>query len=92
MGGSILEISGRGLLVSVASPAACGTPVRIEGEDTLLLGEICRVEHSGEQWKLAVRVRHRLKGLAELARLNRALLGSETTRPEPAPAPFRVDR
>jgi hypothetical protein len=78
--GRILEVSGRGVLVSAASPAPCGSLVRIEGEDTLLLGEVCSREPSGERWNLAVQVRHSLDGLAELARLNRALLCAESKR------------
>jgi hypothetical protein len=84
--GRILDISGRGILVRVPFPIACGSTVRIESEDTLLLGEVCRAEANGSEWRIAVRVRHSLSGMAELARLNRGLLGeaAESRAPESA--------
>ena len=71
--GHILELSGRELLLRIPLHAPCGSVVRIEGLDTMLLGEICRSEPSGEQWRVAILIRHSLKGLAELERLSRAL-------------------
>ncbi len=83
--GRILDISGRGMLMSVSFPIACGSTVRIESEDTLLLGEVCRAEANDGEWRIAIKVRHSLSGLAELARLNRVLLGeAEFRAPEPA--------
>lgn len=80
--GRILDISGRGLLLQLPLQAQCGAPIRVETDDTLLLGEVCRCEPGGEHWRVAVQVRHCLKGLAELASLNRALLGTETPAPD----------
>ncbi|HTS75448.1 MAG TPA: PilZ domain-containing protein [Bryobacteraceae bacterium] len=84
--GRILDVSGRGMLVSVPFPIACGSPVRIESEDTLLLGEVCRAEANGSEWRIAVKVRHSLSGMAELVRLNRVLLGEAAESREPQPA------
>lgn len=84
----ILELSGHELLLRAPIAAPCGSPVRIETGDTLLLGEISRCEPRGDQCRIAVRVRHSLTGLAELERLNRALLGTpqpdRRTRLQPA--------
>lgn len=71
--GYILELSGRELQVRIPLHAPCGSVVRIEGPGTVLLGEICRSEPSGEQWRVAILIRHSLNGLAELERLSRAL-------------------
>lgn len=78
LSGIALNQSGTGLLVSVGEPVGCGTPVRIEGNDMLLLGEVCRCEKSGQDYRLAVKIRHCLSGMKELDRLNRALLGDAT--------------
>lgn len=78
--GRIVDISGRGVLVEMISPVACGLPVRVEGEDSLMLGEVCRCEAQGKRFRVALQVRHRLNALRTLERLNRILLG-EIRRP-----------
>jgi len=79
----ILDFSGRALLLSAPFPAPCGSPVRIEGGDMLLLGEVCRVEPAEQGWRIAVEIRHSLRGLSELERLNRSLLGEDAGRRAP---------
>ena len=75
--GTILNVSGRGLLLRIPRQTSCGAVLRIETGDTLLLGEVLRCEPSGDQWRVAVQTRHRLDGLTEIERLNRALLEHE---------------
>lgn len=75
MSGRIVEISGRGVLVELGAQMPCGSPVRLEGDDSLMLGEVCRCEANGRRWRVALRIRHRLNELMTLERLNRALVG-----------------
>lgn len=76
MGGLIMNLSGGGILAKVSGPIACGTPVRFETANLLLLGEVLRCEAEGAQYRIAVKVRHCLRELQELENLNCALLGS----------------
>jgi hypothetical protein len=85
--GNIVDIAGGGLMMRAAAPAPCGCAVRIESADTLFLGEVCRCEEAGGEWRIAVQIRHRLDHLGELQRLNRALLGK---RAESRPVPARI--
>jgi hypothetical protein len=59
--------------VRLPSELPPGTAVKIEADDTLLLGEVTScVAHEGA-FRVGVVVKHRLAGLAGLHRLNRAL-------------------
>lgn len=82
----LLDSSGSGILLRTPRALPCGSPVRIEGGDILLLGDVCRCEPGEEHFRIAVQVRHSLGGLTELARLNRILLGDvERDAAEPVP-------
>jgi hypothetical protein len=77
--GRVLESSGGRVLVATPAPLQPGTPVRVEGNDTLVLGEICAVDQRENEWVAAVKIVHSLTSLAALERFNRALLGQEPT-------------
>ena len=79
--GRVVEMNGATVLMRTTGRAAPGTSVRIEGNDTLLLGEICALQRDNDEWIIAVRVAHSLRSLAELGRLNRALLGERALHP-----------
>ena len=42
MPGRVEDMSGSGLRLRLPAPIACGAPVKVEGDDMLLLGEVCR--------------------------------------------------
>jgi hypothetical protein len=73
--GRVLETSGGRVLVATPAKLPPGMPVRMEGNDALVLGEICSVERKENEWIAAVEIAHSLGSLAELERFNRALLG-----------------
>jgi hypothetical protein len=77
----LIEMVGSTLLMSTPGKISLGTTVRIEGNDTLLLGEICGMEPLKDAWIIAVRIAHSLGSLADLERLNRALLGERARVP-----------
>jgi hypothetical protein len=84
--GRVLESSGSRVLVATPAPLQPGTPVRMEGNDTLVLGEICAVDRRENEWVAAVKIVHSLASLAALESFNRALLGQAPDR-EPALIP-----
>ena len=96
--GRILDMSGSGLLLGLPAAVPCGSPVKIEGSDMLLLGEVCRTESNpgpgAKEYRVGVTVRHSLSRLAQLESLNRALLGHDRDPVFPAPTPLEetVDR
>jgi len=83
--GRVIEIAASSMKISVPVAIAPGTPVRVECYDALFLGEICRADHCPAEIRIVVKIVHSLSSLAELERMNRALLG-------PASAPETVPR
>jgi len=77
----VIDLSGSGMLVSVPSPIPCGAPVKVEGNDMLLLGEVCRCDAGRHQYRVALEIHHSLAALSELERMNRAILGEPARRP-----------
>jgi PilZ domain len=78
--GVIVDMSGSGLRLNLPLPVPCGAPVKIETGDMLMLGEVVRCEPAGLTFSVGIAVSQSLTALAELERLNRALLGTEDTR------------
>ena len=73
--GCVLDMSGSGLQLRVPMPVACGTPVKIDGKNTLMLGEVCRCEPEEGAYTVGVQLSHTLPSLMELELLKRALIG-----------------
>jgi len=71
----VLDISGGGLKLRVPAPVPCGTPVKIDGKHTLMLGKVCRCEPEEGAYTVGVQLSHTLSSLMELELLNRALIG-----------------
>lgn len=67
----IRNAAGRGLGLELAAPLASGAALKIELEDSILLGEViyCRAQESG--WYAGVELAHALFGLVELANVMR---------------------
>jgi len=71
----VLDMSGSGLQLRVPVPIPCGTPIEIEGGDTLMLGNVCRCEPVEGAYAVGVQISQTLSSLMELELLNRALIG-----------------
>jgi hypothetical protein len=54
-------------------PVVRNTPVKVEGNDILLLGEVCGCEREGEDYWILIRFSEMLKSLAALASSLQAL-------------------
>jgi hypothetical protein len=78
MSGTVLEMSGRGLRIAVTLPIPFGAAVRVETEDLLMLGEVCHCSAGPSGCEVGLIVSEMLSSLAELRRLNEALLDERT--------------
>ncbi len=77
MAGRIVDVSLHGLGLRLPASLPIGTAIKIEAGDELVLGEVsdCAPQNGG--FRVGLAVKHRLPGLAQLHRLNRALHESE---------------
>jgi c-di-GMP-binding flagellar brake protein YcgR len=73
MQGKAVDLSGRGMRIVLTDRIPPGDPVKIQLDDTLLLGEICYCRPNGRGYVVGIELDQALIGLADLARLNRAL-------------------
>jgi len=80
MQGKTADLSGRGIRILVPATLLVGDPVRIDLEDALLLGDVCYCQPHDSGFMIGVEIDQALSGLAELARLNQALLQDGDTR------------
>jgi len=80
MDGIAVDLSGRGLRVLLPDPVDLGDALKIELEDTLLLGEVCYCSPREYGYMVGIEVDQVLSGLADLARLNQALFDSTPAR------------
>jgi hypothetical protein len=74
--GRVVDMSGSGLKLILPLPIPCGAAVKIEGDDMLVLGEVCRVELVRGAYDVGLKISHTLGSLAELKTMNRALFGT----------------
>ncbi len=74
MEGRAVDISGQGVRILVPEAIAAGFAVKIELEDSLILGEVCYSQPDGRGFLAGIEIDQVLTGLGELARLNRNLL------------------
>ena len=54
--GVVVDLSGRGLGLKVPEQIAVQSPVKIESDDLLLLGEVCRCEAVGDEFSVGLQV------------------------------------
>ena len=71
----VLDMSDSGLKLRVPMLVPCGTPIKIEGGDTLMLGQVCRCEPEEGAYTVGVQLSETLSSLMDLELLNRALIG-----------------
>jgi hypothetical protein len=80
MSGLVSDMSGRGLRLTVPHPIPYGAAVKVEGNDMLVLGDVSRCQPAGSGYTVGLALTHSLTMLAELASLNRALLGEGSSK------------
>lgn len=64
----IVNVSGRGIGLAMDGPVAAGSALKLEWEDTLLLGEVIYCRQDRESFYLGIELEQSLAGLAELGR------------------------
>ena len=73
-----LSRAGNRLALEACERIACSSPVSIEYNDAMFLGEVVHaVRSEDETWILDIRVEHVLRGLKDLVKLRSQLLGAE---------------
>ncbi len=71
--GRVLDVSSHGMALDLPSPVPPGSAIKIEVGDALVLGIVSYCTPRDGGYRAGLVVKHRLAGLAELHRLNRAL-------------------
>jgi hypothetical protein len=73
----ISNLSGRGMRVVVDDPIPLDTAVRIDMDNSLILGEVCYCERIEGHWAVGVEMEHSLSDLRGLCQLVSRLLQEE---------------
>ena len=84
------QFSGRGLRLVLKQPVPVGTVVKVQGDDWLVLGEVCYCRKERSNFVVGLQLEHSLIGLLELEELNRKFT-SEELQPVEIPALFALD-
>jgi len=81
-----IEFSGHGLQLVIHRPIPLNAAVKVEGDDWMMLGEVCYCRQEGIHFVAGLRIEQTLENLQQLAELNKNLLGAErpAARPEPS--------
>lgn len=79
-----VDVSGRGLKLHSTIPIAAGAAVKIQMNDSLMLGEVCYSAPDGGRFTIGIKIEQMLTGLKELARLR-----SRLVEPSPRQRDFR---
>ena len=71
----ILGLNGHTMQLKSSRHLTIGSPVKVEADDTLTLGEISYCRPDGDGYMVTVAVMQALHHVAEMSRLARALVG-----------------
>jgi hypothetical protein len=76
----LLNQSGQGLSLSTDQPIPLNAPVRIDLEDSILLGEVCYCSMEDGRYITGIKLQHLLHGLTDLNRLVAGIMGESWPR------------
>jgi hypothetical protein len=71
---SVLDVNGHLMQVQLKKPIAVGSPVKVEADDTISLGEVSYCSPEGDNYIVWVALMESLHNVTELSRLARALV------------------
>jgi hypothetical protein len=72
-----IEFSGHGLQLVVHRPLPVNAAVKVEGDDWMMLGEVCYCRQEGIHFLAGLKIDQTLENLQELSRLNESLLSTK---------------
>jgi len=78
----VMDFSGRGMRLRTSFEIPMGTAVRIDIEDSLLLGEVCHCVQVDDHYEAGIKLDQVLSGLHDLEEINRNLVGEENRKTE----------
>jgi hypothetical protein len=58
MSGSVLDMAGSGLQLRLPKPLPCGSPVKVESQQTVIVGEVARCEENGDGYNVGLTLLH----------------------------------
>lgn len=75
----VIEFSGHGLQLVLHRAVPVNSAVKVEGDDWMMLGEICYCRQEGIHFVAGLKIDQTLENLDELSRLNASLLSVPQT-------------
>jgi hypothetical protein len=69
MSGRVLDMSGSGLRLRLPNPVPCGSPVKVESQRMMMLGEVSRCEGEAEGYAVGLMLIHTSPIAAKLGRV-----------------------
>ena len=75
-----IEFSGHGLQLVLHRPIPINAAVKVEGDDWMMLGEVCYCRPEGIHFVAGLKIDQTLDNLQELEELNKNLLSTQSER------------
>jgi hypothetical protein len=69
MSGRVLDVSGSGLRLRLPNPVPCGSPVKVESQQMVMLGEVARCEDDLEGYAVGLMLFHTMPVPAKPSRV-----------------------
>jgi hypothetical protein len=82
----VTEFSGHGLQVVLHRSIPVNAAIKVEGEDWLMLGEVCYCRQEGIHFVAGLKIDQTLENLNELSKLNESLLSTGQPRAAAEPS------